>query len=136
MEDLEAESPPSGEQALVRDDAPAQLGDVVAEHLAEPSRLKEIPLHVDDKQGATRRRDIKSVGFRLNRKLLAGSLGFHSGRDEAQIVPSPPQRAEKTPILLRFSRPSPPDGSGVEALFLSRAPHLKQSGLGGLIANL
>ena len=39
---------PGGEQRAVRLDRPAQLRDVVAEHLAEAARLEEIALHVDD----------------------------------------------------------------------------------------
>jgi hypothetical protein len=48
------------------DRCPAQLGDVVAEHLAEPARLQEIALHVDDEQGAAFRLQLEGIRRGVN----------------------------------------------------------------------
>ena len=65
---------------------PAQLGDVVAERLAEAAGLEEIALHVDDDEGALGRID----GDRA--RLCVDSRGSHSrpqsGGNQASDVPS------------------------------------------------
>ena len=42
-------------------DRPAQLRDVVAEHLAEAARLEEVALHVDDQQRAVERLQLELI---------------------------------------------------------------------------
>ena len=53
---------PCRQQFPVGLDDPAQLRDVVAEHLAEAARLEEIALHVDDEQRAAFRENSKGYG--------------------------------------------------------------------------
>ena len=52
MHHLPTSGAPGSEQSLIRFDGAAQLGHVVAEHLAEAARLQKIALHVDDEQRA------------------------------------------------------------------------------------
>ena len=48
MQHGETGGAPRRKQPAIGLDRPAELGNVVAEHLAEAAGLQEIPLHVDD----------------------------------------------------------------------------------------
>jgi hypothetical protein len=55
---------PGRQQPAIGFDGPAQLRNVVAEHFAKAAGLEKIPLHVDDQEGAMRRREREGVRFR------------------------------------------------------------------------
>src|SRR5947207_328268 len=64
--DLQARTAPRREQFFVRLDRAAQLRNIVAEHLAETSRLEKIALHVDDQQRSVRRIEFKGIRISIH----------------------------------------------------------------------
>jgi len=50
---------------LVR--SPAQLGDIVAQHLSETAWFEKVALHIDDEQGAGVGHKLERIRFRFDR---------------------------------------------------------------------
>ena len=73
VHDRQLPGAPRRQQLPVGLDGPAQLRDVVAEHLAEAARLEEVALHVDDEQRAAVPGELE--GIRLACTVMIGSYG-------------------------------------------------------------
>ena len=63
MDDQHAQFASLAEDVLARPDGSLELGDVVAERLAEAARLEEVALHVDDDERTAVERDVECGGF-------------------------------------------------------------------------
>ena len=95
----QARTSPSGEQLLVRLNGAAQLRDIIAEHFTKPTGLQEIPLHVDDQQGALRWEELEGIGLGVDDKRV-----FHGGGSwwdwcRAQQVPSLEENGDPSVVL-------------------------------------
>ncbi len=66
VHDLQAGLAPGGEQLAIGLDGAAKLRDVVAEHLAEPARLEEVALHIDDEQRTFGGHEFKRIRLGIN----------------------------------------------------------------------
>ena len=84
MQDGQARLAPGGQQQAIRLDCLAQLGNIVAQHLAEAAGLEEVALHVEDEQRALL--GDKGEGIRL-RLDLDGTLFDHAGPSSAAAMP-------------------------------------------------
>ena len=63
VDNAELSRTPSGQQPNIGFNRPPQLGNIVPQHLTESAGLEKVALHIDDKQRAIFRDEIKWIGL-------------------------------------------------------------------------